>query len=103
MNFSKTMNCTCSLGLFNIFVLENLIVLVNITFLLLPILTGLSNWQSRKFLLSLPTHHSQKKRKEEMHLTVFYNIPSYFQSFISNKWDFFQNNIVPYPFPRHSL
>ena len=38
-----------------------------------------------------------------MHLTVFYNFPSYFQSFISNKWDFFQNNIVPYPFPRHSL
>ena len=38
-----------------------------------------------------------------MHLTVFYNIPSYFWSFISNKWDFFQNNIVPYPFPWHSL
>ena len=38
-----------------------------------------------------------------MHLSVFYNIPSYFQSFISNKWDFFQNNIVPYPFPWHSL
>ena len=41
-----------------------------------------------------------------MHLNVFYNfyfIPSYFQSFISNEWDFFQNNIVPYPFPQHSL